>query len=78
MAITEWSQVPLVCSLETTARVLNTSPASIYRALKLGTMIPQPMPRVAGGKWQWSKKVLQSYIDGGYQTMRVQRRKRAA
>lgn len=75
---TDWASVPLVCNKATTARVLGISQTSITRALKLGTMQPAPMPRLAGGKWQWSKAVLQSYIDGGYQHMRVRARGRKA
>lgn len=75
---TDWAAVPLVCNITTTALILNTSRTSINRALKAGTMIPAPMPRLAGGKWQWSKKVLQQYVDGGYQAMRISRRRRAA
>lgn len=78
-AFTEWEVVPLVCDLKTTARVLNTSTSSINRALKAGTMQPRPMPRITGGKWQWSKAVLKSWVDGGYQRIGMSRkRKRAA
>lgn len=75
---TNWADVPLVCDLSTTARILNTSRTSINRALKRGTMCPAPMPRLAGGKWLWSKQVLKSYVDGGYQQMRVRGRHRKA
>lgn len=78
MALTDWNQVPLVCSIEITAQVLNLSRTSIKRALKLGTMRPQPMPRLAGGKWQWSKAALQKYVDGGYSAFRATPRKRKA
>lgn len=74
--ITDWSQLPLVCGITDTARVLNTSASSINRALKLGTMQPQPMPRLAGGKWQWSKAVLKAYVDGGYRQMPVRNRRK--
>jgi hypothetical protein len=69
-----WSDVPLVCNKATTARVLGISQTSITRALKLGTMIPAPMPRLAGGKWQWSKAILQAYVDGGYQHFAARRK----
>jgi hypothetical protein len=71
MPFTDWSGVPLVCGIAITAEVLGTSKTSIKRALKLGTMMPAPMPRLADGKWQWSKAVLQKYVDGGYQALRV-------
>lgn len=75
---TNWDDVPLVVNKSTTARVLGTSVSSINRALKAGTMLPAPMPRLAAGKWQWSKQVLRSYVDGGYQSMRIRSKTRKA
>ena len=76
---TDWDDVPLVCNLKTVCRVLNMSPRWVMEQLKAGTMQPQPMPRLAGGKWQWSKAVLQKYVEGGYRQMPVRgRRKKAA
>jgi hypothetical protein len=74
---TDWASVPLVCNKTTVARVLNVSPRWIDEQLAAGTMLPAPMPR-QGGKWQWSKAILQKYIDGGYQQMRVTPRRRKA
>lgn len=75
-AFTDWASVPLVCNKATVAKVLNVSQSSITRALQAGTMQPAPMPRT-NGKWQWSKAVLQKYVDGGYQHFQV-RKGRAA
>lgn len=77
-AFTDWASVPLVCNITTTARVLNVSVRWVMEQLKKGTMQPRPMPRIAGGKWQWSKSVLQKYVDGGYQQMAVRTRRRVA
>lgn len=74
---TDWSTVPLVCDLATTAKVLNVSPRWIEDRLRDGVMMPAPMPRHRG-KWQWSKKVLQSYVDGGYQQLHIAPRRRKA
>lgn len=73
---TDWASVPLVLNKTTVARVLNVSPRWIDEQLAAGTMLPAPMPRLGGGKWQWSKAVVQSYVDGGYQSMRVRSRGR--
>ena len=64
---TSWDDVPLVCAIEITARVLNRSVTSIRRALHHGTMTPAPMPRVGKtAPYQWSKEVLREHVDGGY------------
>lgn len=65
---TTWDDVPLVCSKQQAAAVLNISVRSIESRLADGTMAPAPMPRTKGGKeaWKWSKSVLKTYVEGGY------------
>ncbi|MGE3273838.1 MAG: hypothetical protein AB7O67_01915 [Vicinamibacterales bacterium] len=62
-----WDDVPLVCRIEDTARVLNRSRRSIERDLERGTMNPQPMPRTTKREpLRWSRAVLQEFVEGGY------------
>lgn len=73
---TSFDQVPIVCGIADAARVLNTSTRSLYRKLEAGKFVPGVMPR--DGKtspWQFSKKKLQDYVEGGYAQMRVVRRR---
>lgn len=68
---TTWDAVPLVCDIETTARVLRRSVRDIHRDLAANVMEPAPMPMVnpRGRKHQrrlWSKAALQAHLDGGY------------
>lgn len=74
---TDFSQVPLVCGIEDAARVLNTSPRSLYRKLEAGKFVPGVMPREGKtSPWQFSKKKLQDYVEGGYANqLRVIRRR---
>lgn len=72
-----WDTVPLVVDKATTARILNISVTSINRALKAGTMLPAPMPRITGNRWCWSREVLRKYVEGGYQSFRVAGRRSA-
>lgn len=68
---TSWDDVPLVCNIEETARVLGRSVRQIRRLLHLGMMSPRPMPR-CGGKtsaFLWSKADLQTYLEGGYRKL---------
>jgi len=77
-AFTDFAQVPLVCDLKTTARVLGRSVSSIERDLADNAMTPAPMPRrrgSRGAKWQWSKAALQRYLEGGYANFNVVRRR---
>lgn len=67
---TSWDQVPLVCDIDTAARVLRRSVTAIERDLAAGCMVPQPMPSVGPKRIkqrrQWSKAALMAHLDGGY------------
>lgn len=71
---TEWSTVPLVCGVEDAARVLNRGVSTLYRQLEAGKFVPGLMPRDGQEPYQFSKKKLQDYVEGGYALQLVRRR----
>ncbi len=74
---TDFASVPLVCSVQDAARVLNIGASTLYRRLEAGKFVPGLMPRNRQEPWQFSKKKLQDYVEGGY-AMQLVRRSRAS
>lgn len=72
--VTDWSQLPLVCGVHDAARALNRSASKLYRQLEAGEFVPGVMPRKGQEPYQFSKKKLQDYVDGGYAMQLVRRR----
>ena len=70
---TSFDDVPIVCSVEDAARVLNVSASYLYRRLTAGQFVPGLMPRDGQAPYQFSKKKLQDYVEGGY-ALQVRRR----
>lgn len=77
--ITTWDDVPLVCSIEQAARVLDRSVRDIHRDLADGCMVPPPMPVIGRARKhqrrQWSKSALMAFLDGGYLVFEQQARR---
>lgn len=71
---TAWADVPLVCGVDDAARVLNKGVSTLYRQLEAGRFVPGVMPRNGQEPWQFSKKKLQDYVEGGYAMQVVRRR----
>lgn len=63
---TDWDAVPLVMNVKDAARCLNKSPSWLYRKLESGAHVPGLMPRDNHEEWQFSKKKLRDYVEGGY------------
>lgn len=72
-AFTNWDDVPLVATVQDAARVLNTSPTTIYRRLEAGKYVPGAMPREGKERYRFSKKKLREFVEGGYARMRVRK-----
>lgn len=73
-AFTDWASVPLVCGVKDAARVLNRGVSTLYRQLEAGEFVPGVMPRHGQEPWEFSKKKLQEYVEGGYAKFSVVRR----
>lgn len=71
---TDFADVPVVCTVQDAARVLNRSTSWLYRKLEAGDYVPGVMPRDDHEEWRFSKKALQNYIEGGYLNARRSRR----
>lgn len=72
---TDWASVPLVCGVDDAARVLNKGLSTLYRKLEAGKHVPGLMPRDGQEPYQFSKKKLQDYVEGGYVNFSVVRRR---
>lgn len=77
IAFTDFADVPLVCSIDDAARVLNISVRTIRRRLSRGEYVPGVMPRHGREPWQFSKPVLRHFVEGGYANPRIVRRRSA-
>lgn len=63
---TDWDSAPLVMGVADAARCLNKSASWLYRKLESGAHVPGLMPRDGHEEWQFSKKKLREYVEGGY------------
>lgn len=64
--VTNWDELPLVLGVKDAARCLNKSSHWLYRKLESGAHVPGLMPRDGNEEWQFSKKKLREYVEGGY------------
>jgi hypothetical protein len=67
---TDWDSKPLVMGVRDAAECLNKSTSWLYRKLEAGKHVPGLMPRDGTEEWQFSKKKLRDYVEGGYATQR--------
>jgi hypothetical protein len=67
---TDWDAKPLVMGVKDAAECLNRSASWLYRKLESGAHVPGLMPRDGSEReWQFSKKRLKDWVEGGYQNV---------